>query len=124
MERLVEDNSIISADRNQVSLVLRNLIDNAIKFTPLGGRIWFILQSIPEGVQFSAENEVADNPGIDIDNRIGNKMASATRGTGNEQGVGLGLILCQEYVKNNGGTFQVDQKENRIRFSVVLPGER
>ncbi|MBC8644363.1 hypothetical protein H9W95_10575 [Flavobacterium lindanitolerans] len=70
-----------------------------------------------------AENEVADNPGIDIDNRIGNKMASATRGTGNEQGVGLGLILCREYVKNNGGTFQVHQKENRIRFSVVLPGE-
>lgn len=123
LEQLVEGDSIISADRNQVSLVLRNLIDNAIKFTPLSGRIWFTLQSIPEGVQFLAENEVADNPGIDIDNRIGNKMASATRGTGNEQGVGLGLILCQEYVKNNGGTFQVHQKENRIRFSVVLPGE-
>lgn len=119
LEQFVEDSSTITADRNQISLVLRNLIDNAIKFTPLAGRIWFTLESIPEGIRFSVENEVEDHLKIEIDN----KMASATRGTANEQGVGLGLILCKEYIQNNGGTFQIDQKENRIRFSLVLPSE-
>jgi len=123
LEQLVTDTSAITADRNQINLVLRNLIDNAIKFTPLAGRIWFNLESTPEGVSFSVENEVEDHIDIDMDNMNGDKMASATRGTGNEQGVGLGLVLCKEYVKNNGGTFHIDQKENRIRFSVVFPRE-
>lgn len=123
LEQLVKDNSAITADRNQISLVLRNLIDNAIKFTPSAGRIWFTLQSTPEGVRFSVENEVEDLLDIDMDKMNGDKMAIATPGTRNEQGVGLGLLLCKEYIKNNGGTFLIDRKENRIRFSFVVPSE-
>lgn len=123
MEQLIKDTSAITADRNQINLVLRNLIDNAVKFTPPDGRIWFNLESTTEGVSFSVENEVEDNLDIDMDKMNGHKMASATRGTGNEMGVGLGLVLCKEYVKNNGGTFHVGRKENRIRFSVVFPSE-
>lgn len=123
MEQLVKDTSAITADRNQINIVLRNLIDNAIKFTPPAGRIWFNLQSTTEGVSFSVENEVEDNLDIDMDKMNGDKMANATRGTGNEMGVGLGLVLCKEYVKNNGGTFHIDRKENSIRFSVVFPSE-
>ncbi|RWU10882.1 GHKL domain-containing protein [Pedobacter chitinilyticus] len=123
LEQFVEGNSAVIADRNQISLVLRNLIDNAIKFTPLAGRIWFTLESIPEGVRFSVENEVEDPLKIEIDNMMGNKMASASLGTRNEQGVGLGLLLCKEYIQNNGGTFHIHQKENSIKFSLVLPSE-
>lgn len=123
MEQLVKDTNAITADRNQINIVLRNLIDNAIKFTPPDGRIWFNLQSTTEGVSFSVENEVEDNLDIDMDKMNGDKMANATRGTGNELGVGLGLVLCKEYVKNNGGTFHIDKKENSIRFSVVFPSE-
>ena len=119
MEQLVGDASAITADRNQISLVLRNLIDNAIKFTPPAGRIWLSLQSTTEGVRFSVENEVEGN--LDMDKMNGNHMASATRGTGNELGVGLGLVLCKEYVKNNGGTFHIGRTDNKIRFSVVFP---
>lgn len=123
LEQFVEGNSAVIADRNQISLVLRNLIDNAIKFTPLAGRIRFTLESIPEGVRFSVENEVEDPLKIEIDNMMGNKMASASLGTKNEQGVGLGLLLCKEYIQSNGGTFHINQKENSIKFSLVLPNE-
>ena len=123
LEQWVEGHSAITADRNQISLVLRNLIDNAIKFTPLTGRIWFTLASIPEGLRFSVENEVEDPLKINMDNMMGDKMSSASLGTKNEQGVGLGLLLCKEYIQNNGGTFHIDQKENRIKFSLVLPSE-
>lgn len=121
IEQLVEDTSVITADCNQVSLVLRNLIDNAIKFTPPAGRIWFGMQAVAEGVRFSVENEVEDSLGIDLDKLNGDQMGNATRGTGNELGVGLGLVLCKEYVKNNGGTFHIDRKESSVRFSVVFP---
>ncbi len=123
LAQFVEGNSTITADRNQISLVLRNLIDNAIKFTPLAGRIWFTLESIPEGLQFSVENEVEDPLKIEMDNMMGNKMASASLGTKNEQGVGLGLLLCKEYIQSNGGTFHINQNENSIKFSLVLPSE-
>ncbi len=123
LEQLVTDNGVITADRNQISLVLRNLIDNAIKFTPSDGRIWFTLQAISEGVRFSVENEAEGHLDIDMDRMNGNKMAIATPGTRNEQGVGLGLLLCKEYIKNNGGTFLIDRKENKIRFSFLLPSK-
>lgn len=123
LEQFVEGNSAVIADRNQISLILRNLIDNAIKFTPLAGRIWFTLESISEGVRFSVENEVEDPLKIELDNMMGNKMASASLGTKNEQGVGLGLLLCKEYIQNNGGTFHIHPKENSIKFSLVLPSE-
>ncbi len=118
IEQLVKETGAIAADRNQVSLVLRNLIDNAIKFTPPAGRIWFELQATAEGVRFSVENEIKGNIDIDKMNRMGN----ATRGTGNEMGVGLGLVLCKEYVRNNGGTFHIGTDDNRIKFSAVFPG--
>lgn len=121
LEQWVESDQTITADRNQISLVLRNLIDNAIKFTPLNGRIWMALQATSEGLRFSIENEVADPLAIDMENMSGDQLANTSRGTRNEQGVGLGLLLCKEYVKNNGGTFHIDQQENRIRFSLGLP---
>ncbi len=121
MEQLANDSGAITADRNQISLVLRNLVDNAIKFTPPGGRIWFSLQAAAEGMRFSVENEAEGNLDLDMDRMNGDQMANATRGTGNELGVGLGLVLCKDYVKNNGGTFHIGRKDNRIRFSAVFP---
>ena len=124
LEQQVEANGIVTADRNQINLVIRNLIDNAIKFTPLSGKISFIIQTTIAGVLFAVENEVGNKADIDMDNILGEKMAISTLGTGNEQGVGLGLLLCKEYVKNNGGTFYTNLDENKIRFSFVLPKDK
>jgi len=117
----IDDRSRVNADRNQINLVLRNLIDNAIKFTPVAGRISFTLQSTVEGLLFAIENEVANQRELDLDNMTGDKIANATPGTKNEQGVGLGLLLCKEYVKNNGGTFYTHLAESSVRFSFILP---
>jgi len=121
LEQHFDGHSAVIADRNQVNLVLRNLIDNAIKFTPLAGRILVTLQPTEQGVVFAVENEVTNLLEIDMGNISGDKIAASTPGTKNEQGVGLGLLLCKEYIKNNGGKFQADLNGNRIRFSFVLP---
>jgi two-component system sensor histidine kinase/response regulator len=92
----------LSADRDMLKLVIRNLLNNAIKFTPPGGEIQ-IFSSFDSGyVRLNI-----------MDNGVGIPMASqedlfkmdarSTYGTNNEKGVGLGLILCKEYTEMQKG---------------------
>lgn len=119
--QFIDENCWVAADRNQINLVLRNLIDNAIKFTPRSGGISFTLKSTTKGMLFAVENEVSSLHKIDIDTMTGDKTTSSTPGTNNEQGVGLGLLLCKEYIRNNGGVLHSELSGNRIRFSFLLP---
>ncbi|MBK5278538.1 MAG: tetratricopeptide repeat protein [Bacteroidia bacterium] len=91
------------ADLNTISLVFRNLILNSIKFTDSGGKIWVEATENENELTIS----VSDN-GVGIDTEaqsiLFNKTAGyTTRGTANEKGTGLGLILCKEFVERNGG---------------------
>ncbi|MCY1517144.1 Adaptive-response sensory-kinase SasA [compost metagenome] len=121
IERHIEYDGPVAADQNQINLVLRNLTDNAIKFTPVGGKIVFMICRSEASVLFSIENEVPHSNEIMIDNLRGEKMATSTFGTQNERGVGLGLLLCHEYVRNNGSVLHPELNGNRIKFSFQLP---
>lgn len=90
-------------DRNILNLVLRNLILNAIKFTDPGGRIWVEShQRDGEVVVSVSDNGMGIRP--EVQEFLFTKTTSYTsRGTANEKGTGLGLILCKEFVEKNGG---------------------
>jgi signal transduction histidine kinase len=100
-----------SADTNMVNLVFRNLILNAIKFTESGGLVsinstqqndGFILVSV-------ADNGVGIEP--EVQRILFEKTSGySTRGTANEKGTGLGLILCKEFVEKNGGKIWLESK--------------
>lgn len=85
----------ITADHNMLELVIRNLINNAIKFTPTGGHVSIDLQ-INGG---TCHLMITDN-GIGIDpsqqEEIFSLKTQSTFGTNNEKGIGLGLVLCKE----------------------------
>lgn len=109
-ENLIDPGLTGVGDRNILNLVLRNLILNAIKFTEPGGRIW---------VEAGTENgelvvSVHDNgTGIkpEVQEFLFTKTTSYTsRGTANEKGTGLGLILCKEFVEKNGGKIWFESK--------------
>lgn len=102
--------TIAYADANTVNLVLRNLITNAIKFTNEGGEV--VIRAEAQDGEWLVS--VADN-GVgmpeDVINILFDKTAPyTTRGTANEKGTGLGLILCKEFVEKNGGKIHVQSE--------------
>ena len=110
------------ADPNQVDTVIRNLVNNAIKFTDAGGKIT---------IQTSANNDVATISVIDTGRGMSDEMAAklfnlaenvTTAGTNGEKGTGLGLLMCKELVERNGGKMSVKSKEGSgSEFSFTLP---
>jgi signal transduction histidine kinase len=110
------------ADSNTINLVIRNLITNALKFTNDGGKVYV------RATEGSAEWQVSVQ-----DNGIGMKpeilkilfdktAPYTTRGTANEKGTGLGLILCKEFVEKNGGRIWVESQEGEGSiFYFTLP---
>lgn len=98
------------ADKNMIELVIRNLVTNAIKFTPEKGKIWV---SVIEKDQ-ELEIAVRDNGvGISQENlaklfKIDSNFSS--KGTNGEAGTALGLIICKEFIEKNNGRIWVKSK--------------
>lgn len=93
---------MVYADPDMIRLVLRNLINNAIKFTPSGGEVMITATQHTD----LAEITVKDNgTGIPIENqhRIFSNIYYSTTGTQNEKGCGLGLHLSKDFVERNSG---------------------
>lgn len=110
------------ADINMLKTVLRNLVSNAIKFTKPGGRIDIYVGKTKTNITIS----VADN-GIGIAPEALNKLFNVsqtltTTGTVNEKGTGLGLFLCDEFVRKHGGKIWVESELGKgSSFKFMLP---
>jgi signal transduction histidine kinase len=99
----IDDSIYIYADKNMLLTVIRNLISNAIKFTNKGGKITLRVIKMNKTIEFS----VCDN-GVGIQKDRLDKIFSidnnkSSKGTANEAGTGLGLMLCEELVEKHNG---------------------
>ena len=118
----VPENAIGFADSNTINLVIRNLMTNAIKFTNDGGHV--VIAAREQGREWIvsvSDNGVGMKP--EVLNMLFDKTAPyTTRGTANEKGTGLGLILCKEFVEKNGGRIWVESEEDKgSTFYFTLP---
>ncbi|WP_276500588.1 sensor histidine kinase [Terrimonas pollutisoli] len=109
------------ADRDMISLVLRNLISNAIKFSPSGGHIY-----IGTFEQASVTEVYVKDAGKGISQEEMKKIASqdfyTSNGTAQEQGTGLGLMLCKEFLAKNNGHLRIQSEIGKGSiFSFTLP---
>jgi len=118
----IDENVIAWSDRDQIDVVIRNLISNAVKFTREHGTITV---SAVEEAQFW-KIQVKDN-GVgmgeeSVANVFTEKETAIAYGTLNEKGTGLGLRVCKEMVENNGGRIWVESKiDQGSTFSFTLP---
>ncbi|MBE0647425.1 MAG: GAF domain-containing protein [Bacteroidales bacterium] len=112
----------VNVDNEMIATVLRNLISNAIKFTVPGGKITVSTRvTISEAVVSVSDTGVGIDPDR-IDKLFRVDETSSTPGTQNEKGTGLGLILCKEFIKKNGGRIWVESERNKGSvFYFTLP---
>jgi signal transduction histidine kinase len=104
---------MINADKNMFLTVIRNLISNAIKFTPLEGTISITSSRSNGYVQISVKDSgIGMNKDI-VDNLFKLNMVSKRNGTEGEPSSGLGLVISREFIEKHGGTLWVESEENK-----------
>lgn len=112
----------IYTDPDIFSFIVRNLLSNALKFTPRGGSIWVSCFFVSPYLHIS----IKDN-GIGIaENRLNDLFridkVDSTVGTDQEQGTGLGLVLCKEFTELCDGSLYVQSKVNEgSKFTFTMP---
>lgn len=113
----------VYADIRTVELVVRNLLANAIKFTPNKGKITINTTSDEHELSISvADNGVGIPPNV-LKNMFQENNSYTSLGTSQEKGTGLGLQLCKSYVEKNGGTIIVESEVgvgSKFSFSIPL----
>jgi len=118
----VPEEIVIFADKHVLSTLLRNLISNAIKFTNIGGEIIISQEKTEQEVTISVKD---NGKGISEENikklfRIDQEFSS--KGTENESGTGLGLILCKDLITQSNGKIFVESVLGKgSTFKFTLP---
>ena len=100
----VDDSISIVADKNHISLVIRNLLANAIKFNKRGGLIMIREQSRGDYVEISVMDSGVGMTTGDLAKLFNAETHFSNPGTHQEKGSGIGLLLTKEFVEKNGGS--------------------
>lgn len=121
LETKIDQPVYIYADKDMVSLVLRNLLSNAIKFTPEKGRVYLGANESSSFVEVFVQDTGTGMTEETIQQINANNYFT-TKGTANEAGTGLGLMLCKEFLAKNGGRMFVESEAGKGSvFSFTLP---
>lgn len=122
IENELTENDIAFADQNQIDTVLRNLVNNAIKFTPRNGKITIKSHKTDEKLYVGVQDTGIGISEENINKIFDNNQNFSTRGTEKETGTGLGLLLCKEFVEANNGLINIKSKEREgTLISFALP---
>jgi PAS domain S-box-containing protein len=121
LQNNISEDTYVYADRNTLNTVLRNLISNGIKFSYARKKVEINSSFIDDMVQVSISDEGVGIPPNKIPQLFRLDQNYSTKGTNNEEGTGLGLILCKEFVEKNGGTIDADSEKGKgstFRFTL------
>ncbi|GAB3900552.1 tetratricopeptide repeat-containing sensor histidine kinase [Spirosoma agri] len=118
----IEADTIVFADKQQLGIVLRNLVDNAIKFTPVQGYIRLLTIEHADSIEL----QIRDT-GIGMSPELVGQLFSqpeVRQGTQEEEGTGLGILISQELLSKQKGTLAVDSKPNKgttVKVTLARP---
>ncbi len=113
----------VYADGNMLDSILRNLVSNAVKFTPRGGKITILAKPLSNRlVQISIRDTGIGMDKTRLENLFRLDVVTNRIGTEGESSTGLGLILCKDFIERHGGELHVESKEGKgTTFSFTLP---
>ncbi len=120
---IIPDYLLVFCDANMIGSTIRNLVTNAIKFTPQGGEV--VISAMYE-IGSSVKISIKDN-GIGMTNTMIDKLFklnenTSRKGTENEPSTGLGLILSKEFVEKHGGSIRIESEVGKgSTFYFTLP---
>jgi signal transduction histidine kinase len=118
------DALLLSADSGKIERVLLNLLSNAMKFVPGGGRVRVALRALPGEAVLSVEDS---GPGVPVALReaIFERFRTGGEGVMRSGGTGLGLAIARELISLHGGRIEVGEgADGGARFEVRLPYAR
>jgi signal transduction histidine kinase len=122
IELNIPENTSLFADKEMISTIIRNLVSNAIKFSFEGGKI--VISAVVKDSEFLLS--VSDN-GTGMSEETISRLfhidgVNPLKGTKNEKGTGLGLILCKEFVEQHQGQIMAESRlEKGSSFKVRIP---
>ena len=122
---LVPANCYAMADEGQVNVVVRNLTGNAVKFTNEGGTITVSAHEDAGMIYLSVADTGIGMTAAQLEKLFRATPGNNTYGTHGEKGIGLGLLLCSEFIKANNGTLSVTSQPGKgttFTFSLPVPG--
>ena len=113
-ENRVSKNIFIFVDLDSLKIVLRNLLDNAIKFSNENGKIsFYTLENNPEFCQL-----ILEDTGLGMDEKTIKEILKddellAKKGETKTIGTGLGMQLCKQMIQKNGGTIRIESERHK-----------
>jgi PAS domain S-box-containing protein len=116
------ENTWVIADRNMIETILRNLISNAVKFTPKDGFVTISLNSKSDEFCISIHDTGVGINKENIEKLFKPESTFSTKGTDDESGTGLGLLLCKEFTDFHKGSVSVVSEINKgTEITVKIP---
>ncbi len=100
----------VMADPNMISTVFQNLIFNAIKFTPIKGKISISFKEDKKYIEIAVMDTGIGMTEEEIENILKIDVHFTKRGTEGEAGSGIGILLCKEFVEKHGGNFNIESQ--------------
>lgn len=120
----IPEHLVVCADANMFASIIRNLVSNAVKFTPKGGKITISAQPFDSHFAEISIQDTGIGMNTDTLNNIFQLTIDTNRpGTDGESSTGLGLIICKDFVERHGGTLLIESKEgmgSTFRFKLPL----
>ncbi|MDV7188013.1 tetratricopeptide repeat-containing sensor histidine kinase [Lutibacter sp. TH_r2] len=118
----IDGNVKVFADENMIKTIIRNLLSNAIKFTKLEGLIEINAKYTNSHIEIIIKDNGLGMSEETISTLFSLENKLVKKGTANEHGTGLGLILCKEFVEKHNGEIWVNSKLNKgTEFVFTLP---
>ena len=127
LKSTIQDDLLLNTDRDLINMVIRNLLTNALKFTPQTGEVTVSGKMVLNDLQSEFIEVSIMDTGVGISPENIEKLfvidkQYSTKGTNGELGTGLGLVLCKEFIeKCNGKIWVESQVLKGSIFKILIP---